>query len=121
MEEALILTEQQEHEQAVVDAKEKELKNLIENKVFTWVEDEGQNAISCKWVLTEKQKSDGEKFLKARLVAQGFEEKNNLQQTDSPTCSQQSLQMIFITAASMKWILHSLDITSVFLQGNKIN
>ena len=29
--------------------------------------------------------------------------------------------MIFITVASMKWKLHSLDITSVFLQGNKIN
>ena len=101
--EALILTEQQEHEQAVIDAKEKELKNLTENKVFTWVEDEGQNAISCKWVLTKKQKLDGEKFLKARLVAPGFEEKNNLQQTNSPTCSRQSLRMIFITAASMKW------------------
>ena len=80
MEEALILTEQQEHEQAVVDAKEKELKNLIENKVFTWAEDEGQNAISCKWVLTEKKELDREKFLKARLAAQGFEEKNNFQQ-----------------------------------------
>ena len=45
LEETLILTEQQEHEQAVIDAEEKELKNFIENKVFTWVEDEGQNAI----------------------------------------------------------------------------
>ena len=81
----MILTEQQEHEQAVIDAKEKEIKNLIENEIFTWVEDEGQNAISCKWVLTEKQKLDGEKFLKARLVARGFEVKNNLQQTHSPT------------------------------------
>ena len=44
-----------------------------------------------------------------------------MQQTDSPTCSRQSLRMIFITAASMKWKLHSLDITSAFLQGNKIN
>ena len=107
----MIFTAQQEHEQGVIDVKEKELKNLIENKVFTWVEDEGQNAISCKWVLTEKQKLDGEKFLKAQLIAQGFEEKNNLQQTDSPTCSQQSLRMIFITAASMKWKFHSLHIT----------
>ena len=48
LEEALILTKQQKHEQAVIDAKEKELKSLTENKVFTWVEDECQNAISCK-------------------------------------------------------------------------
>ena len=63
----------------------------MKNRFFTWVEDESGNAISCKRVLTEKHKLDGENFLKARLVARGFEEKFNLQQTDSLTCSRQSL------------------------------
>ena len=57
--------------QEVVDAKEKEVVNLIENDVFEEVKDIGQSCVSCKWVITSKVKNDVE-VVKARLVARGF-------------------------------------------------
>ena len=59
-------------------------------------------------------------MLKAQLVAQWFEEKSMNERTDSPTCSHQALGMVFVSASIMLWELHSLDITSAFLQGNNI-
>jgi hypothetical protein len=91
-EQVMFLTGDDELRQEVVDAKEKEVVNLIENDVFEEVKDIGQSCVSCKWVITSKVKND-EEIVKARLVARGFEEKTNTAQTDSPTCSRQSLLM----------------------------
>ena len=116
----LFLTADQELCQDVVNAKEKELDNLDENEVYELVPDDGQFTISTKWIITEKMKA-GEVITKARLVARGFEENTEELRTDSPTCSKQSLRMVFATTATMKWTLHSLDITSAFLQGYQID
>ena len=40
--------------------------------------------------------------------------------TDSPTCSRQSMRLVFLTAASNKWEIKSLDIKAAFLQGDKM-
>lgn len=40
--------------QEVVDAKEKQLKNLIENVAFEEVEFLGKQATSMKWIITKK-------------------------------------------------------------------
>lgn len=40
--------------QEVVDAKEKQLKNLIENEAFEEVEFLGKQATSMKWIITKK-------------------------------------------------------------------
>ena len=74
-EQVLTLSSVEECQQDVMDAKDKEIQNLKENDVFEWVNDDGQKAISCKWVLHEKKQPDGSRKLKARLVARGFEEK----------------------------------------------
>ena len=52
------------------DAKKKELAKLKEFDTYDLVNNDGQQTISTRWVLTEKD--DG---LKARLVARGFEER----------------------------------------------
>ena len=88
----VLLTVDEELSQEVIDAKEKEVVNLIDNDVFEEVKDVGQSCISCKWVITSKEKDDG-RIMKARLVARGFEERMNTARTDSPTCSRQSLRM----------------------------
>lgn len=98
----------------------RELNNLKDNHVFTWVDDHGQSAVSSKWVFTHKQ-IDGSSSLKARLVARGFEGRQFSERTDSPTCSRQSLRIVFVVCCAMGWQLNSLDITSAFLQGNAIN
>ena len=60
-EKVLTLSAITECNQDIVDAKEKELQNLIENDVFEWVVDEGQKAISSRWVIHEKVAADGSK------------------------------------------------------------
>ena len=52
--------------QEVIDAKNKELQNLVDNTVFEDIDDRGQKAVSCKWLIKEKEKPDGSKLLKGR-------------------------------------------------------
>ena len=59
----------------VKDAKMTEVNNLLDYDVFEEVKDEGQEIIGSRWVVTEKEKHDGQKQkTKARLVAHGFQE-----------------------------------------------
>ena len=118
-EEVALRTMDEQFSQEVIDAKEKEIMNLTENDVFEEVNNVGQKCVSCKWVITSKEKDD-KKIVKVRLVARGFEEKSIDVRTDSPTCSRQSLRMAFVVASTMSWKIQSLDITSAFLQGNGI-
>ena len=53
-------------------------------------------------------------------MARGFEEVTDNLQKDSPTCCRESLRLVLMTSATMKWILHSIDITAAFLQGGLI-
>ena len=103
--------------QDVVDAKCKEVENLVLHDVFDEIDDTGQSIISTKWVITEKCKN-GKKVTKARLVARGFEEDSRTLRTDSPTCSKQNFRIVLSIAASKSWTIHSLDISSAFLQGD---
>lgn len=57
----------------VMCAKENEIQNWRDNMVYEVVEDVGQECLSVRWVVTEKVKG-GRTFVKARLVARGFEE-----------------------------------------------
>ena len=104
--------------QEIVDAKEKELTNMIENDVFERVPFYDQATVSCKWVFTEKFVNE-KKVVKAHLVARGFEEDSSDLRTDSPTCSKQSMSLVFLTAASNKWEIKSLDIKAAFYRGIK--
>ena len=52
----LVLSTVDEYNKELVDAKQKEFQNLVDNDVFELVHDEGQKAISAKWVFHEKIK-----------------------------------------------------------------
>ena len=97
-------------------AKQDEIQKWKLFKTFNEVPNNGQKAISTRWVCTRKMK--GNKMVcKARLVARGFEENSKALQTDSPTCSKESLRIVLAIISSYEWKLHSLDIKSAFLQG----
>ena len=40
---------------------------------------------------------------------------------DSPTCCKENFRVLLLLIVANKWKIHSLDIKSVFLQGNKID
>ena len=106
--------------EAVEEAKSKELRNWEENCVFSEVHNEGQEAISVRWIVTEKMKN-GIPHVKARLVARGFEEESSELRKDSPTCSKASLRILMAVASSKNWQCRSLDVKSAYLQGDKIS
>ena len=104
----------------MVEAKEKELENLTKYGVFEEVEDNGQERISSRWVITKKEKADGQKTdYKGRLVARGFQEKS-APQSDSPTMLRESMKLFFSVAANEGFSLRSIDIRAAFLQAKDL-
>ena len=101
-------------------AKEREINNWIENDVFTEEEDNGQDCISVRWVVTEKFKQ-GKLITKARLVARGFEENTLSIRKDSPTCSKEAVRLTISLATSYGWKINSVDVKAAYLQGDPIN
>ena len=100
----------------VDEAKHKEIENLIRYDVFEEVEDCGQDRIASRWVVTQKEKADGQKSqIKGCLVAKGFQE-GEKPQSDSPTLLRESLKMYFAVAANEGFKLRSIDIRAPFLQ-----
>ena len=45
----------------VIEAKEKEIQNLETYEIFEEVDDKGQETIESRWIITEKEKHDGQK------------------------------------------------------------
>ena len=95
-------------------AKEAELIKLMDFDTYKVVEDQGQERISTTWVISKK----GEE-VRARLVARGYEEEEDIQ-SDSPTLSKAGLRVITTVAASKEWTIETTDIKSAFLQGSKL-
>ena len=62
------------------------------------MEDKGQETIGSRWVITAKEKHDGQKQkTMARLVAYEFQENLKLE-SDSPTVSKESFKMLMAVA-----------------------
>ena len=109
----------QDGDERIIDAKEMELKNLVEIDVYEWIEDCRQKAVTCKWVIIEKEKNDGTSSVKDRLFARGFEE-SLTERTDSLICSKQSLRMLSTVASAVNWDIESIDIKAAFLQRDEL-
>ena len=91
----------------VKEAKMTVIANLLDYDIFEEVEDTGQETISSRWVITAKEKHDGQKQkTKARLVACGFQETMK-PQSDSPTVSKESLKVLMDVAAHSSFKLAS--------------
>merc|ERR1712082_257913 len=100
----------------VKEAKMTEVNNLLDYDLFEEVKDEGQETIGNRWVVTEKEKHDGQKQkTKARLVALGFQETLK-PQSDSPTVSKESFKTLMAITANSDFKLASVDIRAAFLQ-----
>ena len=103
------------------EAKMKEIAQWEENNVMVKVPNEGQEAISTRWVMTKKEVNPQTYIVKARLVARGFEEDTSNLKKDSPTCSKENLRILLAIAAAKGWQCKSIDVRSAYLQGDEIN
>ena len=88
--------------------------------VFEEVEDEGQETIDSRWVITRKEKSDGQKQkVKGRLVAKGFQKKEG-PQSDSSTMLRESMKMFFTVSTNEDFELRKIDVRAAFLQAKQL-
>ena len=95
-------------------AKLAELQKLRHFNTYEEVNDCGQNTLSTRWVVTNKDEQT-----KARLVVRGFEEEFTMPR-DSPTVDKGTMR-IFLTISSINnWTVKTTDIKSAFLQGREI-
>ena len=111
--EAYLATDFDEFDPAKLD----EIESSKHHDVFQIVPDIGQQPVTTRWVLTVKDYGRKE----ARLVARGFEEKDNVVLTDSPTCTREPLRLLFLLLASnSKWFSQIIDVKTAFLQGEAL-
>lgn len=102
-------------------AKLKELDSWKNLNVYEEVEDLNQSCISVRWVFKEKQNSNNETFIKARLCCRGFEEDKSKIRSDSPTATKESIRFTLSVAAAKGWDVLSLDVSTAFLQSFKMS
>ena len=93
-----------------------EMDALAKNKTWELVDlPSGRKAIKLKWVF--KLKSDGRYC--ARLVAKGFMQVPGIDydKTFSPIAQFESMWLLLVLAAPEDWLIHQMDVKSMFLNG----
>ena len=94
-------------------AKLAELQKLRHFNTYKEVNDCGQNTLSTRWVITNKDEQT-----KARLVVRGFEEEFTMPR-DSPTVDKGTMR-IFLTISSINnWSAKTTDINLHFCRAEK--
>jgi len=100
---------------------QKEMESIYSNDVWDLVElPKNRKPVGNKWVFKRKTKADGSiEHYKARLVAQGFSQKQGLDydETFSPVIRFESFCSLVVVAVQKQLKLHQLDITAAFLNG----
>ena len=94
---------------------EGEMQQLSHNATWTLVQAPPHtNIVGCKWVLKLKAMPDGSVKYKARLVAQGFTQREGVDfdETYSPVVRYTSLRALFALAAHHNWEVHHMDVKS---------
>lgn len=92
-------------------AMDSEMKSLVENETFEIKElPEGKSVIGGKWVFATKLGADGDVKHKARYVAKGYSQKENVDygETFSPTAHMTSVRMLMQAAVDNDLIVHQM-------------
>ncbi|CAL2255962.1 unnamed protein product [Prunus armeniaca] len=102
-------------------AMQEEIDALHMQSTWTLVPNPGnKNIVGSKWIYKIKRNSDGSIARhKARLVAQGFNQEQGLDfsETFSPVVRHTTARLILSLAAMNKWKLRQLDVKNAFLHG----
>lgn len=114
-----------------IKANEQEVKEAITKEMSSWIShkvgkpkrraeherETGLKPLTSRLLLEWKRK-EGRRVVKARLVLRGFQEQNQQElETRSPTATRTAHRLVAQVAASRRWSLAALDISTAFLQG----
>jgi hypothetical protein len=99
-------------------AMDSEMESLTENKTFEVTElPKGKNKIGGRWVYATKSDVDGNVKFKARYVAKGYSQKENVDynETYSPTAHMTSIRMLTQTIVDQDMVVHQMDVKTAYL------
>ena len=103
-------------------AMDEEFAALMRNKTWKLVQlPPNRRAIGSKWVFRVKYHPDGSiSKYKARLVAQGFNQREGFDFTEtfSPVVKPTTIRLILTLALSRGWSIRQLDVNNAFLNGD---
>nr|GEW15052.1 zinc finger, CCHC-type [Tanacetum cinerariifolium] len=102
------------------EAIDDEIGSIMENN--TWVLSDlppGCKPLGCKWIFKRKMKVDGtiDKF-KARLVIQGFRQKEGIDYCDTYASVAHITTIRFLLATIHNLVIHQMDVKTTFLNGD---
>ncbi|GKE87945.1 zinc finger, CCHC-type containing protein, partial [Tanacetum coccineum] len=90
----------------------------------TWILSDlppGCKPLGCKWIFKRKMKVDGtiDKF-KARLVIQGFRQKEGIDYFDTygPVAQISTIRLLIALAVTYNLVIHQMDVKTSFLNGD---
>ena len=105
------------------DAMDSEIRQLLENGTFKFVDAPRQYALTGKWVFKEKRDLAGIVYRrKARVVARGFEQREGLDYTETfaSTAAATSARILLAIAARERLALRCADAISAYLSGDPL-
>ena len=115
--ETLITTSQKNKD--VLQAKQVESISWKTFSVYEEVPDIGQATIPTRWVINEKQTNEKTE-IKARPVARGFEESENIQ-CDPPTASKETLKIFLAVTSTLEWQCETIDVKAALTRTSRGN
>ncbi|CCH47072.1 Copia protein [Wickerhamomyces ciferrii] len=98
------------------EAFDKEWSAIKDNETFSYSKcPPGIKPIKCKWVCSIKDTG----LCKCRLVLKGFSQIKgiNYEETFSPVIRAEAVRIFLATAASLKLVVHQMDVSNAFLNG----
>nr|GFB38120.1 zinc finger, CCHC-type [Tanacetum cinerariifolium] len=104
------------------EAIDDEIGSIMENN--TWVLSDlppGYKPLGCKWIFKRKMKANGTiDKLKARLVIQGFRQKEGIDYFDTyaPFARITSIRLLLALPAIHNLVIHQIDVKTSFLNGD---
>ena len=100
------------------DAMNSEIESLKQNKVFEITRlPPGKSLIGGKWVYTTKVDAEGNSKCKARYVAKGYAQREDIDYTEtfSPTAHMTSVRMLVQNAVDNDMSVHQMDVKTAYL------
>ena len=116
-EEAISSSESQKWHKAMTE----EINALEENNTYELTpQPEGRSAVGGKWVFTKKIGPNNEEKFKARFVAKGYSQIENIDyhETFSPTARITSLRMLMQLSVQYDLLVHQMDVKTAYLNAD---